>query len=105
MLQPSLASAGGGLVVLGLHWPSGLMLQLSLLQAARRKLQRWSKNSKGDSETASAGRPAAEAGGAARTAAKRSRRTAAVRRNGAVRMAAPWRALRRGRHDRAGGPP
>lgn len=49
------------------------------------------------------GRPAAEAQGAARTA--RSRRRTILRRNEVLAIVAPWKALRRGRHDRGGGSP
>lgn len=48
-------------------------------------------------------RGAAEAQGAIRRVA--SRRRTILRRGEAWRMAAPWRALRRGHHDRAGGSP
>jgi len=76
-----------------------------LLQSLVRKRQAKLKRSRGaDAETATGPDwAAAEAQGAARTAT--SRRRTVLRRNEALAIATPWRALRRGRHDQGGGPP
>lgn len=100
-------AGGGGGTGLVMQRPLGSIWQPVLLQRLRRVLQSWLKRSTRAGAKACTGRalsaargPAAQTHGVARTAT--SRRRMVVRRKDLVIMAAPWRALRRGRYGRAG---